>query len=72
MPFKAQRYYSANQFPIPNMNTENPDSTDQSSEIADTSANPPSFTLPPAAQRLPAWRLWVPLLLQIGLIDEAI
>ncbi|MEG4493449.1 GDYXXLXY domain-containing protein [Microcoleus sp. D3_18_C4] len=50
------------------MNTENPDSTDQSSEIADTSANPPSFTLPPAAQRLPAWRLWVPLLLQIGLI----
>ncbi|MBD1886904.1 GDYXXLXY domain-containing protein [Microcoleus vaginatus] len=50
------------------MNTENPDSTDQSSEIADTSANPPSFTLPPTAQRLPAWRLWVPLLLQIGLI----
>ncbi|MEG5042126.1 MULTISPECIES: GDYXXLXY domain-containing protein [unclassified Microcoleus] len=50
------------------MNTENPDSTDQSSEIADTSPTPPSFTLPPAAQRLPAWRLWVPLLLQIGLI----
>ena len=56
------------QFPIPNMNTENPASTDQSSEIADTSANPASFTLPPAAKRLPAWRLWVPLLLQIGLI----
>ncbi|MEG4575180.1 GDYXXLXY domain-containing protein [Microcoleus sp. N3A4] len=50
------------------MNTENPASTDQSSEIADTTANPPSFTLPPAAKRLPAWRLWVPLLLQIGLI----
>ena len=26
------------------------------------------FQLPPAAKRLPAWRLWVPLLLQIGLI----
>ena len=50
------------------MNTENPDSTDQSSFIADTSPTPPSFTLTPAAQRLPAWRLWVPLLLQIGLI----
>ncbi|MEG4073240.1 GDYXXLXY domain-containing protein [Microcoleus sp. Pol14C2] len=50
------------------MNPENPDLTPPSSEIADTSANPPSFTLPPAAKRLPAWRLWVPLLLQIGLI----
>ena len=50
------------------MNTENQDLTDKSSFIADTSANPPSFTLPPAAKRLPAWRLWVPLLLQIGLI----
>ena len=54
--------------PIPNMNTENPDSTHPSSEIADTSTNPPSFTLPPEAKRLPAWRLWAPLLLQIGLI----
>ncbi|MEG4068471.1 GDYXXLXY domain-containing protein [Microcoleus sp. Pol11C2] len=26
------------------------------------------FQLPPEAKRLPAWRLWVPLLLQIGLI----
>ncbi|MEG3898610.1 MULTISPECIES: GDYXXLXY domain-containing protein [unclassified Microcoleus] len=26
------------------------------------------FQLPPAAKRLPAWRLWGPLLLQIGLI----
>ena len=26
------------------------------------------FQLPPAAKRLPAWRMWVPLLLQIGLI----
>jgi uncharacterized membrane-anchored protein len=50
------------------MNTENQDLTDKSSFIADTSANSPSFTLPPAAKRLPAWRLWVPLLLQIGLI----
>ncbi|MEG4943011.1 GDYXXLXY domain-containing protein [Microcoleus sp. F4-D5] len=50
------------------MNTEQQDLTDKSSEIADTGATPPSFTLPPAAKRLPAWRLWVPLLLQIGLI----
>ncbi|NQE37895.1 GDYXXLXY domain-containing protein [Microcoleus asticus] len=50
------------------MNTEKQDLTDKSSFIADTSANPPSFTLPPEAKRLPAWRLWVPLLLQIGLI----
>ncbi|MEG4212081.1 GDYXXLXY domain-containing protein [Microcoleus sp. S13_B4] len=50
------------------MNTENPALTAQSSEIADTSPTPPLFTLPPAAKRLPAWRLWVPLLLQIGLI----
>ncbi|MEG4489236.1 GDYXXLXY domain-containing protein [Microcoleus sp. D2_18a_B4] len=50
------------------MNTENPDLTHPSSDIPDTSPNPPSFTLPPAAKRLPAWRLWVPLLLQIGLI----
>jgi len=50
------------------MNTENQDLTDKSSFIADTRANPPSFTLPPAAKRLPAWRMWVPLLLQIGLI----
>jgi len=33
----------------------NPDTTNQ-------------FQLPPEAKRLPAWRLWVPLLLQIGLI----
>ena len=26
------------------------------------------FQLPPEAKRLPAWRMWVPLLLQIGLI----
>ena len=50
------------------MNTEKQDLTDKSSFIADTSAHPPSFTLPPAAKRLRAWRLWVPLLLQIGLI----
>lgn len=50
------------------MNIDNPDSTDQSSEIGDTSTHPPSFTLPPEAKRIPAWRLWVPLLLQIGLI----
>ena len=49
------------------MNTENQDLT-KSSSIADTSANPRSFTLPPAAKHLKAWRLWVPLLLQIGLI----
>ncbi|MEG4498327.1 GDYXXLXY domain-containing protein [Microcoleus sp. F10-C6] len=34
---------------------ENPDTTN-------------AFQLPPKAKRLPAWRLWVPLLLQIGLI----
>jgi uncharacterized membrane-anchored protein len=33
----------------------NPDTTNQ-------------FQLPPEAKRLPAWRMWVPLLLQIGLI----
>jgi len=33
----------------------NPDTTNQ-------------FQLPPETKRLPAWRLWVPLLLQIGLI----
>jgi uncharacterized membrane-anchored protein len=50
------------------MNTENRDLTDKNLEIADTSPHPPSFTLPPEAKRIPAWRLWAPLLLQIGLI----
>jgi len=50
------------------MNTNPRDLTDQSSEIADPSAHPSSFTLPAEAKRIPAWRLWVPLLVQIGLI----
>ncbi|MEO9124284.1 MAG: GDYXXLXY domain-containing protein, partial [Microcoleus sp.] len=40
----------------------------EKSETTNTLIQPPSFTLSPAAKRLPAWRLWVPLLLQIGLI----
>ncbi len=50
------------QFPITNMNrnkidllVENPDTTNL-------------FQLPPEAKRIPGWRLWIPLLLQIGLI----
>lgn len=43
------------------MNTEN-------SETTNTLIQPPSFTLPPTAKRLPTWRLWIPLILQIGLI----
>jgi len=40
----------------------------ENSETTNTLIQPESFTLSPAAKRLPAWRLWVPLLLQIGLI----
>lgn len=40
----------------------------ENSETTNTLIQPPSFTLSPAAKRLTAWRLWVPLLLQIGLI----
>jgi uncharacterized membrane-anchored protein len=50
------------------MNTENRDLTEQNSPIAETSDVRPSFTLPPAAKCLPAWRILAPLLLQIGLI----
>ncbi|MCU0545870.1 MAG: GDYXXLXY domain-containing protein [Oscillatoriaceae cyanobacterium Prado104] len=50
------------------MNAENQDLTTQNPAIANPSENRPSFTLPPEAKRLPAWRMWGPLLLQIGLI----
>jgi uncharacterized membrane-anchored protein len=53
--------------PIPNSQLSTNMNTEKS-ETTNTLIQPPSFTLSPAAKRLPAWRLWVPLLLQIGLI----
>jgi uncharacterized membrane-anchored protein len=44
------------------MNTNNTDLLVKNSDTTNL------FQLPPEAKRLPAWRLWVPLLLQIGLI----
>ncbi len=51
------------QFPISNMNTNNIDLL-----VEDPADKTNRFQLPPEAKRIPAWRLWVPLLLQIGLI----
>ncbi|MEG3863632.1 GDYXXLXY domain-containing protein [Microcoleus sp. herbarium12] len=40
----------------------------EKSVTPNTLIEPESFVLPPPAKRLPGWRLWVPLILQIGLI----
>jgi uncharacterized membrane-anchored protein len=50
------------QFPISNMNKNNIDLLVQNPDTTNL------FQLPPEAKRIPAWRMWIPLLLQIGLI----
>ena len=48
--------------PITNMNTNNIDLLVENPDTTNL------FQLPPEAKRIPAWRIWIPLLVQIGLI----